>query len=207
LAIILETGLSAQAKPAIVSPQSMDQAKVPSRPLCVDLDGTLLETDTTKELIFSFLRAKLWRCGELLFWWMQGRAHLKRRLAEDAVLGVEKLPVHPDFLQFLKEQHAAGRTLVLVSASDEQTVRRVAERFKLFAETIGSDGKTNLRGHAKVSHLIKLYGEKGFDYAGNSSVDYPVWQGAAEAIVVNARPVVEQHARKIANVTRVFPRR
>ena len=25
---------------------SMDQLKVPSRPLCVDMDGTLLETDT-----------------------------------------------------------------------------------------------------------------------------------------------------------------
>lgn len=180
---------------------------VPSRPLCVDLDGTLLETDTTKELIFSFLRAKFWRGGELLIWWMQGRAQLKRRLAEEAVLNVEKLPAHPDFLRFLEEQHAAGRNLVLVSASDEQTVRRVAERFKFFSGSIGSDGKINLRGDAKVSHLTKLYGEKGFDYAGNSSVDFPVWRGAAEAIVVNARPSVEDRAKKIANVVRVFPRR
>ena len=44
------------------------------------------------------------------------------------------------------------------------------------------------RGAAKLKRLTELYGEKGFDYAGNSSVDIPVWRGAAEAIVVNARP-------------------
>jgi hypothetical protein len=37
---------------------SMDQLTVPSRPLCVDMDGTLLETDTMEELIVSFLRAR-----------------------------------------------------------------------------------------------------------------------------------------------------
>jgi phosphoserine phosphatase len=63
-----------------------------------------------------------------------------------------------------------------------------------------------LRGEAKVRRLTELFGVKGFDYAGNSSVDFPVWQGAAEAIVVNARSSVERRARQIANVTRTFPK-
>ena len=184
----------------------MDQSTVPSRPLCVDMDGTLLETDTMEDLIVSFLRAHFWRGGMLLFWLLRGRAHFKRRLAEEAVLRVERLPAHPDFVRFLEEQHAGGRTLVLVSAADERVVRLVAERFKIFSSAIGSDGKTNLRGEAKLRRLTELYGPKGFDYAGNSSVDIPVWRGAAEAIVVNASPSVERRAREVATVTRVFPR-
>jgi phosphoserine phosphatase len=170
------------------------------------MDGTLLETDTTNELIVCFLRAHFWRGGVLLFWLLRGRAYFKRRLAEEAVLRVELLPAHPDFVRFLEEQHAAGRTLVLASASDERTVRRVAERFKIFSSAIGSDGKTNLRGGAKLRRLTELFGPKGFDYAGNSSVDLPVWRGAAGAIVVNASRGVERRARQVATVTRTFPR-
>jgi phosphoserine phosphatase len=170
------------------------------------MDGTLLETDTMTELIVSFLRAHFWRGGVLLFWLLRGRAWFKRRLGEEASLRVDMLPAHPDFVRYLEEQHAAGRTLVLVSAADERIVRMVAERFKFFSSVIGSDGKTNLRGEAKLKRLTELYGPKGFDYAGNSSVDIPVWRGAAEAIVVNARPSVERRAREVATVARTFPR-
>jgi phosphoserine phosphatase len=183
----------------------MDPLTVPNRPLCVDMDGTLLETDTMTELVVSFLRAGFWRSGLLLIWLLRGRAYFKRRLADEAVLRVELLPAHPEFLKYLGEQSAAGRTLVLVSAADEATVRRVAARFKFFTGAIGSDGKTNLRGEAKLRRLTELYGPKGFDYAGNSSVDIPVWRGAAEAIVVNARRSVEHQAREVATVSGVFP--
>ena len=184
----------------------MDRLTVPSRPLCVDMDGTLLETDTMEELIVSFLRANFWRGGMLLFWLLRGRAYFKRRLAGEAVLRVELLPAHPAFVRFLEEQHAGGRTLVLASATDERIVRLVAERFKIFSSVIGSDGKTNLRGEAKLRRLTELFGPKGFDYAGNSSVDLPVWRGAAEAIVVNASRSVERRARQVATVARTFPR-
>ena len=66
---------------------------------------------------------------------------------------------------------------MLASAADERIVRLVAERFKIFSSVIGSDGKTNLRGEAKLRRLTELFGPKGFDYAGNSSVDLPVWRG------------------------------
>ena len=179
---------------------------VSSRPLCVDMDGTLLEADTMEDLIASFLRAHFWRFWALIIWLLRGRAFFKHRLAEEAVLRVDLLPAHPEFLRFLEEQHAAGRTLVLASAADEKIVRLVAEHFKIFSSALGSDGKINLRGKAKLKRLTELFGPKGFDYAGNSSVDLPVWHGAAEAIVVNASPGLEQRARKVATVAGVFPR-
>jgi phosphoserine phosphatase len=196
----------------------MDRLTVPSqpgaadsaatlRPLCVDMDGTLLESDTMEDLIASFLRANFWRCWLLPVWLLRGRAHFKRRLGEEAVLRVDLLPAHPEFVSYLEGQFAAGRTLVLASAADERVVKLVAERFKIFSSVIGSDGKTNLRGEAKLKRLTELFGPKGFDYAGNSSVDLPVWRGAAEAIVVNASRRVEQRARQVAVVARTFPKR
>lgn len=179
---------------------------VSSRPLCVDLDGTLLVRDTLNDLFASFLRGHLWRIWVLPFWFLRGRAYFKRRLANAANLQVDSLREHEEFVRFLEEQHAAGRRLVLVSAADEKIVRLVANRFKIFSDAIGSDGKINLRGRAKLACLTELFGPKGFDYAGNSSVDLPVWQGAAGAIVVNASSNVEQRARKIATVTHVFPK-
>jgi hypothetical protein len=186
---------------------SMDLLTVPSRPLCVDMDGTLLETDTMEYLIVSLLRANFWSFWALPFWLLRGRAHFKRRLGEAAVLRVDLLPVQPDFAKYLEEQHAAGRILVLASAADERVVKKVADHFNIFSSVIGSDGKTNMRGEAKLKRLTELFGPKGFDYAGNSSVDLPVWQGAAEAIVVNASPSVERRAAQVAKVARIFPKR
>jgi len=184
----------------------MDTLKIPARPLCVDMDGTLLEVDTMEYLIAAFLRAHFWRAGMLLVWLCRGRKHFKRRLAAEAVLKTELLPAHRDFLRFLEGQHADGRVLILASAADERVVQQVAARFGFFSSAVGSDGKTNLRGGAKLRRLTGLFGPKGFDYAGNSMVDIPVWRGAAEAIVVNASARVEARARAVANVTHVFPR-
>ena len=62
----------------------------------------------------------------------------------------------------------------------------VANYVGIFDEVLASDGKTNLRSANKLKTLIEKFGERGFDYAGNSSADLAVWRGAREAIVVNA---------------------
>jgi apolipoprotein N-acyltransferase len=67
---------------------------------------------------------------------------------------------------------------------------------------LGSDGKTNLRSGNKLKALVENFGERGFDYAGNSSADLAVWRGAREAIVVNAGRVMVNQA---ANCTKLGP--
>lgn len=176
------------------------------RPLCVDMDGTLVETDTMEELIVAFLRARPWRFWVLPLWLLRGRPWFKRRLADEAAIRVDLLPVRADFINFLEGEHARGRTLVLASAGNEKMVRLVAERFKFFSQIVGSDDKTNLKSHAKLKRLTELFGVKGFDYAGNSSADIAVWSGSNAAIVVNGSPGLEKRARAVANVSHSFPR-
>ena len=114
------------------------------------------------------------------------------------------LPYHEPFLAYLREQKAAGRKLVLVTASDRDMALPVANHVGLFDEVLGSDGKTNLRGANKLKVLVAKFGERGFDYAGNSSADFAVWRGAREAIVVNASAAVLKRAAACARLGPTF---
>jgi apolipoprotein N-acyltransferase len=62
----------------------------------------------------------------------------------------------------------------------------VAAHVGLFDEVLASDGKTNLRSTNKLRALTEKFGERGFDYAGNSHMDFAVWRGSRHAVVVNA---------------------
>jgi phosphoserine phosphatase len=173
-------------------------------PLVVDLDGTLIKTDLLWESLKQYLGRSPLGIFPILFWWRRGRAFLKQQLAYKVSLDPTKLPVSEKFLAWVHEQKAAGRKIILATASDFQMAKPVADHFKIFDEVLASDGRTNLRGTNKLKALVAKFGERGFDYAGNSSVDLPVWRGAHAAIVVNARRSVEKQAAQCANVEKIF---
>ena len=173
-------------------------------PLCVDLDGTLIRTDTMWECMCWLARRNPLRIVSFFIWWAGGRAHLKQQLASRAQLDVTALPYHRELIDWLKEEKKTGRTLVLVTAADQRMGEKVAAHVVLFDEVIGSNGRDNLRGHTKRRHLTERFGKGGYDYAGNSSVDLEVWPDVRAAIVVNARPSVVQRAKQMTQVDRVF---
>ncbi|MGH8021984.1 MAG: apolipoprotein N-acyltransferase [Limisphaerales bacterium] len=173
-------------------------------PLVVDLDGTLIKTDLLWETLARRLRKNPFALITVLWWWTRGRAYLKRRLARRVRLNAAELPTSRKFLAWLCEQKASGRKLVLATASDVEAARPVAEHFGIFDDVMASDGRANLRGPNKLKALVERFGERGFDYAGNSSVDLDVWRGARNAIVVNASASVRKKAPTVANVAATF---
>jgi len=179
-------------------------ASASSVPLCVDLDGTLIRTDLLWESLARLLRRNPFWLLPVLFWWTRGRARLKQQLARRVTIDPAALPYHEPFLAFLREQKKSGRKLFLVTASDRAMALPVANHVGLFDEVLGSDGKTNLRSANKLKVLVEKFGERGFDYAGNSAADLAVWRGAREAIVVNASPAILEQARECAQVGAVF---
>jgi apolipoprotein N-acyltransferase len=179
-------------------------APVPPVPLCVDLDGTLIKTDLLWESLARLLRRNPFQLLPVLCWWVRGRAFLKRQLVRRVALDPAALPYHEPFLAFLRQQKAAGRKLVLVTASDRDMALPVAGHLALFDEVLGSDGRTNLRSANKLKALVEKFGERGFDYAGNSSADYAVWRGARAAIVVRAGAAVLKRAGECAPLGPVF---
>ena len=174
-------------------------------PLCVDLDGTLIKTDLFWESSVLLLRRNPLWLFVLPFWWMKGRAHLKRQIAaRSGQLDPARLPYNESFLEFLRGEHRRGRPLILATASDSSLAQQVADHVDLFCEVLASDGRTNLRGSAKRRQLVAKYGERGFDYAGNSAVDLAVWRQARAAIVVNARKGLARRAAKLTTVSATF---
>ena len=164
----------------------------------MDLDGTLIQTDLLWEFLARLLRRNPFWLFPVLIWWMRGRAFLKQQLARRVSVDPATLPYQESFLAFLREQKSAGRKLVLVTASDRKMALPVAQYTGLFDEVLASDGRTNLRGRNKLKALIEKFGERGFDYAGNSSVDLAVWRGARLAIVVNAGQGLVKRAAECA---------
>jgi 4-hydroxybenzoate polyprenyltransferase len=143
----------------------------------------------------------------LLSWWMHGRAFLKQQLVQSVKVNPATLPANEEFVAWLRAEKQAGRRLVLATASDLKMAKPVADRFGFFDEVLASDGKTNLRSAAKLRALTEKFGERGFDYAGNSSADFAVWRGVRHAVVVNARRVVEKTAAALAKVDKIFPKK
>jgi apolipoprotein N-acyltransferase len=183
-------------------PPTPDAPSLNQVPLVVDLDGTLIKTDLLWESLARLLRRNPFQVFPILFWWMRGRAFLKKQLVRRVEIDPAALPYHKSFLEFLRGQKSAGRKLILATASDLQMALPVANHVGLFDEVLGSDGKANLRSENKLKVLTEKFGARGFDYAGNSAADFAVWRGSREAIVVNASQTV---LKKAAQCTRLGP--
>jgi len=173
-------------------------------PLVVDLDGTLLRTDTLVESLFALARQHPLRLCGLPVWLLQGRAALKQRLAEQVRLDVHSLPVTEAFLHYLRDQHRRGRRLVLATGADAAVANAVAVEFGLFDDVLASDGAVNLSAEPKRDRLVAEFGIGGFDYAGNSVRDLPVWGAARRGLLVHASRRVATAAQRIVPIDQVF---
>jgi 4-hydroxybenzoate polyprenyltransferase len=173
-------------------------------PLCVDLDGTLLSTDTLIESLVALLKRDISALFSAPIWLFKGRAGFKARVADRAALDVSTLPANEVFLAWLVEQHAAGRRLILCTAANAGIAQKVADRFGIFDSVIASSESVNLGGRTKARHLVELFGKGGFDYAGNDSSDVHVWKVARHAIVVNPVARLQRKLNALPSVKRSF---
>lgn len=156
-----------------------------TKPLYVDLDGTLIKSDMTLEAILLLLRKNVFYLALMPFWLWRGIPNFKRQLALRTPVPTEYLPLNEDFLEFLKAEKALGREIVLISASEQSYVEAVAERVGLFDRVEGTNSEINLKGSNKLERINALSRDGSFDYAGNSSHDLPIWARSAQPILVN----------------------
>ncbi len=173
-------------------------------PLVVDLDGTLLHTDTLVESLFDVARRQPLQLLQLPSWLAGGRANLKHRLALLAAIDVSSLPMARELLDHLRALKSQGRRLVLATGADARIAQAVAGELDLFESVLASDGRLNLAGEAKRDRLVAEFGERGFDYAGNGSRDLPVWAAARRALLVRPSRRLAAAAARVTQVERVF---
>jgi 4-hydroxybenzoate polyprenyltransferase/phosphoserine phosphatase len=155
------------------------------RPLCVDLDGTLVKSDTFVDSLMVLARRHPLAFLRTPVWAIQGKAHLKSQVASRVALDVAHLPYNRPLLDYLKDERAAGRKLYLVTGADRLLAQSVAAHLGIFDEVMASDGAVNLTGNNKLQHLQQRFSSDGFDYIGNALPDLPLLTSAQRAMVAN----------------------
>ena len=173
-------------------------------PLCVDLDGTLLRTDLLWEALFAMLGEKPGMIIRLPGWLRQGKATLKHHIAAHVVPDAAYLPYRRDVLEFLQQQKAAGRTLVLATASHQHYADAVAQHLDgLFDHAIGSNDTHNRRGEVKIRAVAEAVGET-FDYMGDSDADLPLLEACRYIYLVDPSRRLREAAAATDKVRRTF---
>jgi len=175
------------------------------RVLVVDLDGTLLRSDILFETFWSAFSIR-WTTPFLAAnSLMQGRAALKRCLAELSAVEAASLPYNDDVVAYIQHWRAEGGRTVLVTATNQVLAEEIAAHLGIFDEVHGSDETDNLKGVRKAAFLEQRFGNRGFTYMGDAEADLPVWGKAVKAITVNvSRPLrarVEALGGEVEHIT------
>ncbi len=181
---------------ASVTSLAAASARAHKRPLVVDLDGTLVRSDLLIETAFSELGARPQSIFDMFAALLRGKAALKHRLADPVDFVPATLPYDDGVIGYIEQARAAGRPVYLASASNKRLVEAIANHLGIFTGWIGSDEGMNLAGVNKAKLLVEEFGERGFDYIGNSAADLPVWAQASKVIAIRTpNGVARQLAR------------
>ena len=167
----------------------------PVRPLCVDLDGTLVKSDTLMDSLMVLARTHPLALLQLPGWLVRGKAAVKAEVGRRVSLDVPHLPYNRKLLEFLASERGDGRRLYLATGADRTLATRVADHLKLFDGVLASDGQTNLTATNKLDGLRRTFGDEGYDYIGNAGPDLPLLQHAGTAMLANPTPRLRSRLR------------
>lgn len=167
-------------------------------PLCVDMDGTLILTDSLFEGLALLVRRNPLYLFALPFWLLRGKAALKREIAQRAPLDVALLPYNTKLIAYL--EHTRGtRPIILCTAADHRYAHAVADHLGLFDRVL-STRETNFSPREKAQALIAEFGRGGFDYAANAKADMQVFGAARRAIAVNPTAGLRKRLSGLSNL-------
>lgn len=169
------------------------------KPLIVDLDGTLIKTDLLFESFLMLFVKSPWAGIVAMFKLLAGKSALKIYIANHVDIRPELLPFDREVLDYITAARASGRPIYLVSASDKRYVEKVSNYLGLFVESMGTTFGYNLSGTNKAKVLIERFGDKQFDYIGDSRKDFPVWASARKVLIAGNQ--TNSHANHYPNST------
>ncbi|GHA82982.1 hypothetical protein GCM10009069_02800 [Algimonas arctica] len=153
-----------------------------SRPLILDVDGTLLKNDLTHEMI---LAAVMRDPDQALHYARVGKDD-KPQMKQEMVarisetLDIDVMPLEPKIVALSEQAVADGREVYLCSGSEQSLVDRLGARLDFITESFGTSPTYNMTSENKAAFLSERFPD-GFDYAGNSRQDFAVWKVAHSA--------------------------
>ncbi|MEP6355125.1 MAG: UbiA family prenyltransferase [Hyphomicrobiales bacterium] len=154
-------------------------------PLCVDLDGTLVHSDTLWESLLILIKDKPLMIFAIMLWIIKGRAYFKAEVAKRVTLNPNDLAYNDTVVAFVRDAYDKGRNTVLVTGAHRDVANAVASHLGIFKNIMASNQTVNNTGTAKRDALLAAYGENNFDYMGNSRADIPSFDVSSKVTVVS----------------------
>jgi len=150
-------------------------------PLVVDLDGTLLKTDSLLESLVLLFNTNIKLFFQSFIWLIRGKAFFKHQLSKYVALNLDLLPFNKDVIEFCKKE-SKMRHIYLFTGASSTIAKNVAKRFYFIKNFFSSTKSFNNTGHNKLQILKKQF--KTFDYIGNSTADIAVWRQSNKSYIV-----------------------
>jgi 4-hydroxybenzoate polyprenyltransferase/phosphoserine phosphatase len=174
--------------------------------LCVDLDGTLVSTDTLDECLLRMARYRPHLLLWLPVWLLRGKAYFKERVAESTAHLLGPLPYRESVLEYIR-QHANGQPVVLATAANHRIADQVSKDLGLFSEVMASDEELNLSGSQKLTRIREFADGRPIAYIGDHAKDIPIWLACQRAIVVGESPNLVERINGVPEVVVIPPDR
>ena len=169
-----------------------------TRPLILDVDGTLIRSDLTHELLLEGAKADPLKVPGYALLGLRSKSRLKdvlvRRVGDR--IATDALPLEPRTVDLANEAVAQGRDVYLCSGSEQSLVERLSQSLDFVSGAFGTTPDYNLTSENKADFLRERFPE-GFDYVGNSSQDYAVWSAAQQGYAI--RPPRGAHGHRTAS--------
>ncbi|PID76014.1 MAG: 4-hydroxybenzoate polyprenyltransferase [Deltaproteobacteria bacterium] len=175
-------------------------------PLIVDLDKTLIYTDSLVESVVLLIKKNPVYFFIIFFWLFKGKARLKTEIVNRVSLDIETLPYNKPFIEWLKVEKEKGRKLYLVTAAHKEIAKKVMNYLNFFDGFFATEESCNLKGSKKCALIKEKIGDD-FVYAGDSKVDLLIWKDSEAAVLVNAPSSLANEVRKKTIIEAEFPRK
>jgi 4-hydroxybenzoate polyprenyltransferase/phosphoserine phosphatase len=172
----------------------------PHPPLYVDLDGTLVSTDTLDECLLRIAVRRPQMLLLLPFWLLRGKAYFKDRVAAAAAHLLGRLPFRESVVNYVRAQKNGSGTVVLATAANYRVAEHVKSELPLFAEVLASDADTNLSGETKLARIREHAAGRPFAYIGDHPKDVPIWMASERAVVVDGSWRLQDRIREVTDV-------
>ena len=107
------------------------------KPLCVDLDHTLVKTDMLHETFVNAVKQNPLNAIWSIIWLLKGRSFLKKKLSEISNVEIDSMPLNEEVVTFCKSRYDQGQPVYLVSASSEKIIDQFLKKILVLKRWVG----------------------------------------------------------------------
>lgn len=153
-----------------------------TRPLILDVDGTMLKSDLTHEMILAAVMRDPRKAPHYARVGKADKPQMKQEMVARIgdTLDMSVAPLEPKIVALAETTVEDGREVYLCSGSEQSLVDRLGARLDFITESFGTSPTYNMTSENKAAFLRDRFPD-GFDYAGNSTQDFAVWEAAHSA--------------------------